>query len=575
MKKAVSICLAVCLLLFSVPKADAAADDISGHFFEKEMRFLISEGILQGYGPGIYKPDGSITRAEFAAMVIRALELDSVESAGVSIAEDSELSYSDVNPTDWYYSVIQSAAKQGIVKGYPDGTFLPNIQISRQEMAIMIFRAIDSKGIISNPSELTFTDKAQIGPSFLDAVQRLVNLGIMGGNPDNTFAPLAQATRGQTAAVISRMLIKINPTLEKSFSVVEFNSDGSKRLISSYADFNTAKNNVNGSQAIMKGNSIVYIKNGIAVSNSVTNIFDGANLANPSRTYVSSGTELQYLDASENWVKISIGGKEGYVDPKNVNLTPASLIADRSSYKRVGSELYHTIYNPLTKVSNAVLLGEAPSFMVEGQKYYSWDGMNFTDANGTIAGQWTIFHRSLDLRTPSSYTGEELDRYLNDNYPEQYKKALAQFLMKEKGYSMEDAEAIASKSPLAGLGNRFKEMEAKYGVNALYLMAHAIHESAWGTSSIAQNKNNLYGIKATDSDPEGNASVYESFDACVERAAEFVSTGYLTPSSWKFNGAFLGNKGAGMNVKYASDPYWGEKIAGHMYRAQTYLEGLK
>ena len=133
---------------------------------------------------------------------------------------------------------------------------------------------------------------------------------------------------------------------------------------------------------------------------------------------------------------------------------------------------------------------------------------------------------------------------------------------------------MANQSPLAGLGSYFKEMEATYEVNALYLMAHAIHESAWGTSGIAQTKYNLYGINATDTDPEGNADTYASFEDSIKRAAEFVTSAYLSPTNWRYNGSFLGNKGAGMNVKYASDPYWGEKIAGHMYRADKYLVGL-
>ena len=117
-------------------------------------------------------------------------------------------------------------------------------------------------------------------------------------------------------------------------------------------------------------------------------------------------------------------------------------------------------------------------------------------------------------------------------------------------------------------------MEVKYGVNALYLMAHAIHESAWGTSDIAYDKHNLFGYGAVDSDPYSGAYTYDSFSGSVEDAAKKVSTNYLSPKGSFYNGAFLGNKGAGMNVKYASDPYWGEKIAGHMYRADQYISGL-
>ena len=127
----------------------------------------------------------------------------------------------------------------------------------------------------------------------------------------------------------------------------------------------------------MQENSIVYIKSGMAVSNSFTVIYNDTNLVGSGRTYVNSGTEFTYLDADKDWVKISIGNKVGYVDPEKVNLIPTSLIVDQSSYKRVGDELYHTIYNPIAKTSSSILLGTVPSFMVEGQKYYSEDGVTY------------------------------------------------------------------------------------------------------------------------------------------------------------------------------------------------------
>ena len=119
-----------------------------------------------------------------------------------------------------------------------------------------------------------------------------------------------------------------------------------------------------------------------------------------------------------------------------------------------------------------------------------------------------------------------------------------------------------------------KEVEEEYSVNALYLMAHAIHESAWGTSMIAFDKRNLFGYGAVDSDPYNGAYTYESFEDSIEDAAKRITTNYLPSNGAYYNGAFLGNKGAGMNVKYASDPYWGEKIAAHMYRADQYLGGF-
>ena len=245
MKKVITLFIVCILLITSVPKSNAA-DDITNHLFENEMRVLISKGILQGDGTGIYRPDDSITRAEFAALIVRALELEPVISAEFSVAASSEQLYKDVHPDDWYYSAIDTAAKMGIVKGYPDGIFKPKTLISRQEMAAMTYRAIDSKGILSSPANITFTDKSSIYVDFLDPIQRLVSLEIMEGTDDHTFLPLDKATRGQTAAVISRMLTRIESTVasDDAYEIVEFNPDGSTKTVKRFAEFSTAKSNV-------------------------------------------------------------------------------------------------------------------------------------------------------------------------------------------------------------------------------------------------------------------------------------------------------------------------------------------
>lgn len=100
---------------------------------------------------------------------------------------------------------------------------------------------------------------------------------------------------------------------------------------------------------------------------------------------------------------------------------------------------------------------------------------------------------------------------------------------------------------LAGLGQAFKDMEAKYNVNADFALAHAIIESAWGNSFFAQNRNNLFGLDAYDSNPN-NASAYASKQSCIDYYGHFLSTYYLTPGAVYFNGATP----HGVFVKYSS-----------------------
>jgi peptidoglycan hydrolase CwlO-like protein len=108
----------------------------------------------------------------------------------------------------------------------------------------------------------------------------------------------------------------------------------------------------------------------------------------------------------------------------------------------------------------------------------------------------------------------------------------------------------------AGLGSAFVRAGRQYGVNPLYLVAHAIEESAFGASEIAQTKNNLFGIAAYDSNP-GAALSFGSFAACIDYEARFVSRDYLDPGGTFYHGPTL----RGMNFHYASDPRWARNIA--------------
>ena len=86
-------------------------------------------------------------------------------------------------------------------------------------------------------------------------------------------------------------------------------------------------------------------------------------------------------------------------------------------------------------------------------------------------------------------------------------------------------------------------------------------ESGWGKSYYALNRNNLFGLNAVDSDT-GQAFTFNSVDGCIKDFSEtYLSKRYLRPGYTYYHGAFLGDKSSGINVSYASNPYWGEEIA--------------
>lgn len=130
-------------------------------------------------------------------------------------------------------------------------------------------------------------------------------------------------------------------------------------------------------------------------------------------------------------------------------------------------------------------------------------------------------------------------------------------LTQPSGETADRLNAFLQGTALQGLGPSFMAAEQNYRVSARYLLAHAIEESAFGTSQIAQDKHNLYGYGADDAHPYQDAYSFPSFAACIDYVARMVAENYLSPSGSFYHGPTL----RGMNVDYASDPNWAENIA--------------
>ena len=105
----------------------------------------------------------------------------------------------------------------------------------------------------------------------------------------------------------------------------------------------------------------------------------------------------------------------------------------------------------------------------------------------------------------------------------------------------------------------------------MLIVAMAIHESDFGMSTHAQTINNIFGIKVFDSSPE-KGEAYATIEDCVNSLANnYLNKNYVPATGAYANGGMAGNKARGINVRYASDPYWGEKVGGHMYSIDKYL----
>lgn len=141
-------------------------------------------------------------------------------------------------------------------------------------------------------------------------------------------------------------------------------------------------------------------------------------------------------------------------------------------------------------------------------------------------------------------------------------------LRKPSGVSARTINKFLAGTPLAGLGEAFMRAEREWAVSARYLAAHAVLESAWGRSKIAQQKKNLFGFQAYDSSPYESAKAFPSFEECIYYVARYVARNYLNPDGKYYNGPTL----RGMNKRYATDPKWADKIAALMAKIELETE---
>ncbi|RSK28661.1 hypothetical protein EJF36_18305 [Bacillus sp. HMF5848] len=189
--------------VYAAIEQDKTFADITGWDWAKDqIEVLASRDIIQGKSVDVFAPGANVTRAQFAILLSRALNLPQKAYAGV---------FSDVPATmDWAAPEIEAAYHAGIVTGKDDGTFDPYSPITRQQMAAMIARAINYQYPTLAETEmkqLSFEDATQIHGYAVESVQLAFSLGIIQGKQEGKiFAPAEFATRAQTAVMLYRLL---------------------------------------------------------------------------------------------------------------------------------------------------------------------------------------------------------------------------------------------------------------------------------------------------------------------------------------------------------------------------------
>ncbi|NQX60116.1 polysaccharide lyase family 8 super-sandwich domain-containing protein [Paenibacillus qinlingensis] len=193
--------------VYTVIQGNTTFDDTIGHWSKADVDKLASKLILQGQSDGRFVPEASVTRAEFAAMLIRAL--------GYQAKPVSQPTFNDVASADWYFDDVEAAVQAKLIEGISSDTFMPNLSITREQMAVMIASAMKLAGkhvqgdAILNTLE-TFIDQSQISQWAKAPLAAVAQAGLMSGRSNNHIAPTANSTRAEAAVVLSRFLIYVN-----------------------------------------------------------------------------------------------------------------------------------------------------------------------------------------------------------------------------------------------------------------------------------------------------------------------------------------------------------------------------
>lgn len=177
--------------------------DMQGHWAEETVTGLAYQGIVSGYPDKTFRPDKVITRAEIAAILVRALRLEP-GSGEEAVFRDSS------NIPAWARDAVAAAVREGLVKGYPQRngtvTFEPGRSISRTEMVCIMSRVLEKKLGSIEPAQLNFTDVGSIPAWARSGVGIAFAKGIISGYPGGSFRGDRPITRAEAAVMIDRLL---------------------------------------------------------------------------------------------------------------------------------------------------------------------------------------------------------------------------------------------------------------------------------------------------------------------------------------------------------------------------------
>jgi uncharacterized repeat protein (TIGR02543 family) len=178
--------------------------DLEGHWAQVSVNDMGSRLVVDGIGNERYNPDEDMTRAEFAAIVMRGMGMKPF---------DGKSPFADVTVSDWYYSAVLTAYDYDLIEGFEDGTFRPQEKITREQAMVILSKAMVITGLKENLTDKSidellkpYTDAADVSEWAKAGVAASLQAGVVSGRGADQLAPKANITRAEVAAIVQRLL---------------------------------------------------------------------------------------------------------------------------------------------------------------------------------------------------------------------------------------------------------------------------------------------------------------------------------------------------------------------------------
>ena len=179
--------------LITVTRRHPWADLGEDHWADGPVQYLFDKGVINGYQDGSFRPNDTVTRAQFAKMLVGAMQWELVTPATPT--------FNDVPADSWSYSYVETAYAHGVVTGYGDGSFHPGAPVTRAQVAKMVY--IARQWTLDAGAETTTFNDVHQGDWYYTYAMSAGASEIMSGYQDLTFRPNAPATRGQVAKILT------------------------------------------------------------------------------------------------------------------------------------------------------------------------------------------------------------------------------------------------------------------------------------------------------------------------------------------------------------------------------------